>query len=691
MSKTPQMNPNRLIKETSPYLLQHATNPVNWFPWCEDAFKEAKERDVPVILSIGYSSCHWCHVMESESFEDPITAEIMNQNFVSIKVDREERPDLDSIYMSAVQSMSGQGGWPLTVFLTPDKLPFFGGTYFPPQPKHGMPSFTQLLKSIIDAYKNRKEDIKTTSKQITEHVSKISIPTPNENQHSPISITDNAYNNLVNEFDHDNGGFGKTLKFPQPQIFDFLLSYHYQNPTSKALQMVEKSLNAIISGGIYDHIGGGIHRYSTEPTWTIPHFEKMLYDNALIVPVLIQCYTITQNSKFKLAALDILSYLEDEMMDPDTHLFFTAQDADTDGEEGKYYTWTKNCLSQKLNPDELKTLEQNFEITSEGNFENKTILRYSTNNSNNGFLSLDPLIVKIRSKLKDLRSQKTRPFTDEKHITSWNSLASQAFLLSYLHLGIEKHLKIANENVKSILKISEHNNGLFRSFKQNKVSGYAFLEDYSSLINTVITLHEATLDTSWLKKSIELTDTMIELFYDSDRNIFIDSPINGEELITQPINLYDNATPSGISEAVKALQKLYSITGKSIYLDILISQFNITTSFIGDFPSGFSNWLKILLMHYTDTVQVCLLSYDPVSVSEMRKYLYKKFIPNKVVVGNAYFSIKNDRIESLSPLFEERCPESGVATVFICNNYQCELPSTSLDSLENSIFGTKSA
>ncbi|MFL2804303.1 MAG: thioredoxin domain-containing protein [Dehalococcoidia bacterium] len=679
--------PNRLINETSPYLIQHATNPVNWFPWGEEAFLEAEDRDVPIILSIGYSSCHWCHVMESESFEDPTTADLMNQNFVSIKVDREERPDLDSIYMSAVQSMSGQGGWPLTVFLTPQKMPFFGGTYFPPYPKQGMPSFTQLLQSITDAYKNRKNDIETTAKQIVEHISKISIPTSNKKNLSSDTIIDQAYNNLLNEFDSENGGFGKTLKFPQPQIYEFLLSYHFYNPNSEAIKMVEHSLNSIISGGIYDHIGGGIHRYSTEPSWTIPHFEKMLYDNALIVPALIQCFTISNNIKFKNAAMDILSYIEREMMDPKTFLFYTAQDADTDGEEGKYYTWDKKYISQHLTHEELLTLHKSFDITDEGNFENKNILRYSTSNPNDGFLTENPHLKTIRSKLNVLRSERTYPFTDEKHITSWNAITSNAFLTSYLYLGIENHLNIAKLNTKSILQISNNNNGLFRSFKQNKVSGYAFLEDYSSLINTIITLHEATLDPSWLHKAIELTDKMIQDFYDSQKKVFVDSPTHGEQLITEPINFYDNATPSGISEAVKALQKLHSITNNKNYLDILISQYSIIGHLIGEFPSGFSNWLKVLLMHNNDTVQVCLISYDLPSVSQMQKFLYKKFLPNKVIVGNSSFPKHREDTKRLSPLFQERVPEEDKATVFICNNYTCELPINSINLLESSIFG----
>ena len=679
--------PNRLIHETSPYLIQHATNPVNWFPWGEEAFQEAKKRDVPVILSIGYSSCHWCHVMESESFEDLATAELMNQNFVSIKVDREERPDLDSIYMSAVQSMSGQGGWPLTVFLTPEKMPFFGGTYFPPYLKQGMPSFTQLLQSITDAYKNRKKDIELSSKQIVEHVSKISIPRSNESTISLTDITDEAYNNLLQDFDKENGGFGKTLKFPQPQIYDFLLSYHFYNPDSEAINMVENSLNSIISGGIYDHIGGGIHRYSTEPSWTIPHFEKMLYDNALIVPALIQCFIVTNNIKFKNAAIDILSYIENEMMDPNTSLFYSAQDADTDGEEGKYYTWHTKHIAEALTPEEFLILQQNFDITDEGNFENKNILRYSTSNTNQGFLTQNATLENIRSKLNSIRCQRTRPFTDEKHITSWNAIASQAFLTSYTYFGIEKHLEIAKLNTKSILKISENNNGLFRSFKQNKVSGYAFLEDYSSLINTIITLHEATLDPTWLSKAIDLTETMISSFYDQKKNTFTDSPKHGEKLIVDPINFYDNATPSGISEAVKALQKLHSITNNHEYLDILISQYSIIGRLIGDFPSGFSNWLKVLLMHNNDTVQVCLLSYDFSSISDMQKIIYKKFIPNKVIVGNASFPKYKKSSEIISPLFNERSPIEDRSTVFICNNYNCELPINSVNLLEDSIFG----
>jgi uncharacterized protein YyaL (SSP411 family) len=612
--------------------------------------------------------------MEEESFTDPDTAAYMNQNFVCIKVDREERPDIDSIYMSAVQSISGQGGWPLTVFLTPDKLPFFGGTYFPPTAKNGLPGFPELLKAIDDAFRNRRTEINTSSENIRNHINKDTTLT------NPTAFSDRetatAYKKLLSQYDDKNGGFRDGIKFPQPMNLEFLLHYHSNHPSSQALNIVEKTISAILSGGIYDHIGGGIHRYATEPTWTIPHFEKMLYDNALFTKLLIHTYQLTQNKKYKLAAYDILRFIKEEMIGDD-NLFHSAQDADTEGIEGKFYTWDEKTLRILLDEHEFTTFTDVFKVSTQGNYQGLNILRYDSDYNIPGFITENQELQSIRHKLKTNRSHRTRPFQDEKSIMSWNALMSQSFIEAYLLDQDEALLEIAILNTKSLLNKIDDCGFVFRSWKQGSCSGYGFLEDYAALINLLLILHEATLELDWLHKAIDVTNVALSLFYDSKNVLFYDTPDTGEHLIIRPRNNYDNAYPSGVSEICLALYKLGTITNNKEYIDISISQCSQVINTAIEYPASFGNWLNLIEMISNSTREICILSKNKTSASDMQFVLYNHFFPNKVVVGISDFKIATS--DTISPLLTHRTLVNDECSVFVCKNYICQLPTTSPD------------
>ncbi len=444
---------NRLIYESSPYLLQHAHNPVDWYPWGPDAFLLAKEHDKPVLLSVGYSACHWCHVMESESFEDIDIALQMNEKFVCIKVDREERPDVDSVYMAAVQAMTGQGGWPLTVFLTPDAEPFFGGTYFPAMPRGGMPGFPQLLEAISDAYISRRNDILETSSHVIDHI-KANIVSEGPPVSSNSVNLNRAYENLEQQYDWDLGGFGAPIKFPQPFAHEFLLRYHFLNHDARSLEMVEKSLKYMVSGGIYDHVGGGFHRYSTTSDWLVPHFEKMLYDNALLARLFFHTFQVTGDDFYKCIGLDILQYINRDMTSADG-LFYSASDADSEGIEGAYFVWAIDDLESIIGINQQSTFLEYFEVTKNGNFEGSNILRYSRNLDHHPFLQdTTGAMTAIRKAMLEHRYKSVPPLTDEKIIFSWNSLMCQAFLDGSAATGDSDLLGKAILNIKSLLKLS---------------------------------------------------------------------------------------------------------------------------------------------------------------------------------------------------------------------------------------------
>ena len=669
---------NRLSKESSPYLLQHKNNPVDWFAWGEEAFQAAKSRDVPILLSIGYSSCHWCHVMEQESFESEQIANVMNDNFVSVKVDREERPDIDSIYMAAVQSMTGQGGWPLTVFLTSDGLPFFGGTYYPPEPRGGMPGFSQLLLAVADAYKNRRDEIKHSASYLRDHINQSADNSSADNKIED-QLLEKAYQQLLSQQDEESGGFGHSIKFPQSMALEFLLRYHQKHPDSQALEIVELSLQKMASGGIYDQLGGGFHRYSTDKNWLVPHFEKMLYDNALLSRLYLHAYSITGKTFYLDVAEDIFQYIDNEMTGNDG-LFYSAQDADSDGEEGIYYVWSYEELNQVLDEQEFKQLQSAFNLSTRGVFEGKNILHYTTDGTRFGFLGSAKLNLQpIRVKLLEQREFRNKPFRDEKNLLSWNALMSLSFIDGYFITKDAKWLDKALLNTNSLLQILNTDYGVFHSYKSGKVGSYGYLEDYAALLLLMLSLHEATLDLDWLSRAVVLAESLVELFWDSHESRLYDTPHNGETLIIRPGETYDNATPSGASMAAEGLYKLSIIIDNSQYRNIVISLLGSISNIASEHPISFSNWLCALDSFLYPTLEIAVVSEGRENAMKMRDCLFESYIPNHIFCGNAYFS-RSEKIRNkwdTYPLLAEREPESNKATAFLCENYACELPVSS--------------
>ena len=668
----------RLAKESSPYLLQHAFNPVDWFPWGHDAFTEARQRNVPIILSIGYSACHWCHVMERESFEDQAIAEIMNKEFVSIKVDREERPDIDSVYMNAVQAMSGHGGWPLTVFLTPSGAPFFGGTYYPPVARGGIPGFPEVLKAVADGYKNRQDDVEKSSEHVLEHL-KSQMPIESDLEISN-DFMDMAFGNLMGSFDDHKGGFGNPIKFPQPLILEWMLKFSAMNPKSQSLDMVQKTLNAMANGGIYDHVGGGFHRYSTDREWLVPHFEKMLYDNALIPRVYLQAYLKTKNTDYLNVALDTVEFVITQLTSTEG-LFFSSIDADSEGEEGTYYTWSQEELISILGEEEGHSISTQTGMTRRGNFEGKNIIHNPHPGNKSPFLGT---FVKkglyeypeSRIKLLDYRNERPSPEKDDKCIVAWNSLMSATLVDCYLVTGTEKYLNKAKQNIKAILNIKDEFGSLFRSYKDGKCSGQGFLEDYGTLIMACIKIHQATLDLEWIRLACCIAEEMKEFFWDPEENRFYDSQGKDELLLVRPRDIHDGVMPSPASGALEALNVLSMLTDNKEYKDMVICEVRGVCDLVTKNPVSFGKWLSLMTDLVTETIEIAIVSDNKEEAREFVNIIFEEYIPNFVLIGNCKYKETEDRGNGwdLSPLLDDRPLGQGSISGFLCRNYSCELP-----------------
>ena len=672
---------NRLLNESSPYLLQHAENPVDWYPWGTEAFERAAEMDLPILLSVGYSACHWCHVMERESFENDEIAALMNANFVNIKVDREERPDVDDIYMTAVQAMIGQGGWPLTVFLTPDRMPFFGGTYFPPEPRGGHPGFPQVLQSISDAYKNRRPELSSTGEHVLEHLTALTSLDANEDDREAIpEESEPLVSMLESQFDWELGGFGNPIKFPQPFVLELLLQIYRDNSDTKALQMVEHSLLAMYSGGIYDHVGGGFHRYSTDRAWIVPHFEKMLYDNALLSRVYIHAYQATGKGIYKSIALDIYEYVLREMTS-DNGLFYSAEDADTNGEEGSYYTWDEDELLEVIGFEDCERLASEFNVTKRGNFEGRNILHPSGTLKNRlvegDALALDLTIGSSRrEKLLKIRSLRTRPLTDDKAVLSWNALMVQSLADGFLATGCNELKYAAIQNIKTCLSIANEFGELFRSYRENKCSGSAYLEDYGSVILACIKVHEITLDQKWLLEALKIAELMLKTFWDDESPIPYDVKADDPFLPMRPRNIFDNAVPSGLSQALEGLSLLRTLTGNCKYKHMVISILDKTSNTAFSSPLSFANLLRTARNSVDPSVEVMISVPNYESSEGFLEALGSVYLPNRVLLGVIQEKNVTDDSEVLnSPISEGRMEEfRDKSTAYLCRDYSCQLP-----------------
>jgi uncharacterized protein len=674
---------NRLANETSPYLLQHKDNPVDWYPWGEEALKRAREEDKPILLSVGYSACHWCHVMERESFEDEATARIMNEHFVNIKVDREERPDIDSIYMSAVQALTRGGGWPMTVFLTPDGAPFYGGTYFPPVPKGGLPSFQQVLLSLADAYTSRRDEVLRSAESVREYLQTTTAATLPKTDVGT-ELLEAAAESLISELDRRFGGFGGAPKFPQAMNLEVLLRHHHRTGDRAALSGVEDTLRAMAQGGIYDQLGGGFARYSVDQYWLVPHFEKMLYDNALLSRLYLEVYQATGDEFYKRIAEETLDYVVRDMTSPEVG-FYSAEDADSEGEEGKFYVWTPEEIRGVLNAEEATIAERYWDVTARGNFEGKNILyvpRPPEAVAAEFGISPEELrdrVKEIRSKLFAAREERVRPGRDEKVLAAWNGLMLRSFALAARVLKREDYREVAERNAAFLLDKLRIDGRLRRSYKDGQARFNGYLEDYAMVADGFVTLYEATFETRWLVEAASLADAILELFWDEGGEIFYDTPADHEELVTRPRDVYDNAAPSGTSVATDVLLHLSLLLDRDEYRQRAEAVLDSSSGGMERLPGAFGRLLAALDFYLSRPHEVAIVGDLTSSDTQaLVDAIYARFLPNKVVAGRAP---EDQEAAGFVPLLADRPMRDDRPTAYVCEGYACKNPTTDPEEL----------
>ena len=674
---------NRLANETSPYLLQHAENPVDWYPWGEEALSRARDEDRPILLSIGYSACHWCHVMERESFENDDIAAIMNEYFVNIKVDREERPDLDAVYMEAIQMLTGSGGWPMTVFLTPEGRPFYGGTYFPPDDRQGMPGFPRLLAAASQAYHTNKTEIERVTRQLSDQMGRTG-QMPRGFTPLTTEVMHGAYSQLATQFDHLNGGFGNAPKFPQPMTPEFLLRYYRHGFNARALEMVELTLQKMAYGGMYDQVGGGFHRYSTDAYWLVPHFEKMLYDNALLARLYLHAWQITGNPLYRRITEETLDYVLREMTDP-AGGFYSAQDADSEGVEGKFFVWTTDELRPLLG-DDADLIMGYYGVTESGNFEGSNILNVprppADFASQRGVSeeALSDAIARVRATLLEVREQRIHPLLDDKVLTSWNGLMLRACAEAGAALQRPDYLDVARNNAAFLLENMRDGNGrILRTWRNGEAKLLGYLEDYACLADGLLSLHEATLETRWLQEAVAVADGMNALFWDDAVGGFYDTGSDHEQLVIRPRDVFDNAQPCGSSVAADVLLRLGVITGNDDYSSKGATPLRALQQLFGRAPAATGHWLAALDFYVSLPREIVIVGpTDSDSTQAMLREINGRFMPNKVAVGMA--DPANPPLKD-SPLLEQRVMQNGQPTAYVCENYACQLPVTNASAL----------
>ncbi|MBF8304410.1 MAG: hypothetical protein HW399_785 [Dehalococcoidia bacterium] len=680
---------NRLINETSPYLLQHAHNPVDWYPWGEEAFRHASEKNKPVFLSIGYSSCHWCHVMERESFENDQIAGLMNELFVNIKVDREERPDLDQVYMAAVQTLTGRGGWPLNVFITPEGKPFYGGTYFPPEDRAGMAGFPRVLRSIAAAYRTKPDELARAINQLQSQLQSHQVPRPGV---EPLTedILNTAFGHLQKGFDYANGGFGGAPKFPQPMTLEFLLHYYLRSRSPQVLQMVETSLTNMARGGIFDQLGGGFHRYSTDANWLVPHFEKMLYDNALLSRLYLHAYQATRKPFYRHIAEDTLDYVVREMTSPEGG-FYSAQDADSEGVEGKYYVWKLEEIVTLLGQDEARIFNRYFGVTEAGNFEGQNILFQATDAETLALEiglkpeELEESIHRSKKRLLAARERRVKPARDEKVLTAWNGLMMGAFAEAANILGRQDYRRVAKVNATFLMDALKEGRWLLRSYKGGKAKIPGYLEDYAAVIDGLLALHSATFEPRWLAEARQLADIMVEEFWDDSEKGFYDTGPRHEALFLRPRDIFDNVLPSGSSNATRVLLRMAAVTGNRDYAGLAVSMLRSMRNMMLEYPSGMANWLCGLDFNFSTPVEIAIIGpRDDAGTQALVSVIYNKFIPNKIVVGR---DPTREAQAGVTPLLEQRDTVGGNPTAYVCEDYSCLPPATDTEELRRQLEG----
>ncbi len=686
---------NRLINSTSPYLLQHAHNVVDWYPWGEEAFNKAKLEDKPIFLSVGYSACHWCHVQMHESFEDEETGRLINEKFVSIKVDREERPDIDNIYMTAVQAMTGGGGWPMTVFMTPEGVPFFAGTYFPPEDRYGMPSFRKVLTAVADAYANRRDELLKAGQELVERMREAAVARLPAGNLTPATL-DAAYATLESQFDETYGGFGRAPKFPQPTTLEFLLRYAARTGAARGMEMLERTLRGMAEGGMYDQLGGGFHRYSVDEEWLVPHFEKMLYDNAQLARVYVEAHQATGDPFYRRVAEETLDYLLREMRHPDGG-FFSTQDADSlpspdaaHKEEGAFFVWTPAEVREALGNDAM-VFAALYDVTDHGNFEGKNILHVRRSPAEVARVMgmpverVEEIAARGRRALFEVRERRPKPALDDKVITAWNGMAIRAFAQAAVALGREDYRDAARACADFVLRELRRPDGaLLRSWKDGRAGATrAFLDDYALLADGLLALYEATFEARWLLEARALADTLLADFWDDGIQGFYDTAADHEQLVVRPRDTGDNATPSGNSAAADVLLRLAVIFDSQLYRERALAVLSGVQPFMERFPTGFGRYLAAAEFALFPPKEVALVG-DP-SAADTRalaEAVLRPFLPGKVML------LRDPREEPpavASPLLEGRAMIDGRATAYVCENYTCQLPVTDVDGLRRQL------
>ena len=687
------INYNRLQNETSPYLLEHADNPVNWYPWGEEAFRKAIEEDKPIFLSIGYSSCHWCHVMEQESFEDEDVAELMNEVFINIKVDREERPDIDKIYMDIAQLMTGRGGWPLTIIMTPDKKPFFAATYIPKESRTGLIGMIELIGNVKEIWTSQKQKALKSADEIAGHLNELSEKT--ESKKLDDSVLDAAFKTLLNFYDAENGGFGSSPKFPLPHNYLFLLRYWNRTGNEQAHAIVEKTLKSMKMGGIWDHLGYGFHRYSTDANWLLPHFEKMLYDQALLSLAYIEAFQATCNIEYRETAEKIFTYVLRDMTS-EKGGFYTAEDADSEGEEGKFYLWTMEEINDILDKKEADFAIDIFNIKEEGNFLEESTKQSSSRNILHLEQSLPEIalhynmteeqvkgkIEKIREKLYREREKKMHPLKDDKILTDWNGLMIASLARASSVLNNEKYSRTAKKAADFILeKLHSDNGELLHSYRSGEAGVKANLDDYAFFIMGLIELYEATFEISYLKKAIELNDRLIEKFWDNTNGGFYFTSLDNADVISRMKYSSDGAIPSGNSIAMLNLTRLGKITARA---DLTEKATKLGEAFFSDVernPDFHTQFLVGYDFLFGPSYEVIICGKSKSNDTEkMLNALRTHFIPNKIVLFKPAEE-SSPEITGIAEYTTNYASLNNRTTAYICVDYQCNLPTNDIEKM----------
>lgn len=678
---------NRLAGTNSPYLLQHAANPVDWFPWGEEALEKARREDKPIFLSIGYAACHWCHVMAHESFEDPETAHLLNEHFVSIKVDREERPDIDSIYMNAVVALTGQGGWPLSVFLTPDGKPFYGGTYFPPVRRYNMPSFRDVLSSIARTWKEDRPRLLQAGQELTQYLGQTA-DTADVPQLLDEEGLAGAAMRLAQAYDWQNGGWGSAPKFPQPMVIDFLLR-RAARKDQMALDLALHTLHAMAQGGMYDMVGGGFARYSTDDSWLVPHFEKMLYDNAQLARVYLYAYLLTGSSEMLRVCEETLDFIVREMMvraDTDSELqggFFSSLDADSEGVEGKYYVWMPQEIRDAFSdPLDAEFIIAAYGITPAGNFEGANVLQRAMTDdelADRFSMPVEAIPGKFRSLHKILleaRERRVRPGTDDKVLASWNALALRAFAEAGRYLRREDYLTVARQNADFLLAELNINDRLHRSWRNGKAQHNAYLEDYAALTLGLLALYQSDPDPYWYRSAVTLAEEMLSHFSDPAWGFF-DTRDDHGSLLTRPKEIQDNATPSGNSLAAEALLHLSALTGNGAWRDRAEQMLGSIQQMAVRYPTAFGNWLCAFDFALAPVSEIAILGdLDHPQTRSLISAVWSEFRPNSVLAAAPF-----PPPEGSPDLLLERVLLEDQPTAYLCHRFVCRQPVTQPDAL----------